>query len=124
MGMNALEMSRMPWTDMDGQSMNMAMSGPSSILVLIVMCTMYIVKILMVMVLPMHGLAMVGVMMENGVMIFNVRNIVSIVAIVAMYIQIIMDTVAIYRKNLHLCMKEKHVNIFYIFLNHCLQMHR
>ena len=37
MGMSAFEMSRMPWTDMDGQSMNMAMSGPNSILVLFVM---------------------------------------------------------------------------------------
>jgi predicted metal-binding membrane protein len=37
MGMSAFEMSRMPWTDMDGQSMNMAMSGPNSISVLFVM---------------------------------------------------------------------------------------
>ena len=37
MGMSAFEMSRIPWTDMDGQSMNMAMSGPNSILVLFVM---------------------------------------------------------------------------------------
>ena len=35
--MSAFEMSPMPWTDMDGQSMNMAMSGPNSILVLFVM---------------------------------------------------------------------------------------
>lgn len=37
MGMSAFEMSRMPWTDIDGQSMNMAMSGQNSILVLFVM---------------------------------------------------------------------------------------
>jgi predicted metal-binding membrane protein len=37
MGMSALEMSRMPWTEMDGQSMSLAMSGPNSILALLVM---------------------------------------------------------------------------------------
>jgi predicted metal-binding membrane protein len=37
MGMSGFEMTRMPWTNMDGQSMNMTMSGPNSILVLLVM---------------------------------------------------------------------------------------
>ena len=87
-------------------------------LVLIVMYIINIVKISMVMVLRIPGLVMVGVMMENGVTIFNVLSIVLIVAIVVIIIQIIMDTVVIYRKSLHLCMKEKLVCISYIFLNH------
>ena len=45
MGMGAFEMSRIPWTDMDGQSMNMAMSGPNSILVLFVMWWVMMVEI-------------------------------------------------------------------------------
>ena len=87
-------------------------------LVLIDMYIMNIVKILTVMGLRIPGLVMVGVMMENGVTIFNVPNIVLIVAIVVIIIQIIMDTVVIYQKNLHLCMKERLVSISYIFLNH------
>lgn len=37
LGMSTFEMSRMPWADMDGQSMDMVMSGTNSILVLFVM---------------------------------------------------------------------------------------
>jgi predicted metal-binding membrane protein len=37
MGMNAIEMSRMPWTDTGGHHMNMSMSGTHSVFVLLVM---------------------------------------------------------------------------------------
>jgi len=37
MGLSAFEMSRLPWKDMDGQSMNMVLSGSNSIWVLLFM---------------------------------------------------------------------------------------
>ena len=49
----------------------------------------------MVMVSLTLGLAMVGVMMVNGVMIFNANNIVMTVVIVVIYTLMIMDIVVI-----------------------------